>query len=123
MHLRFRVRFAYVALLVGMAFFTYKFVQKTQEVRRLAQQEAAMRAQNQSIAAENARIQRSIKYYRTPQYVEETARAILGYTKPGETPVQSQPLTGTIPRVRVAPPRPVGPPAPAWKQWWKAFFG
>lgn len=118
-----RIRPAYILLLVVMAFFAYKFLQKTQEVRRLAQQEAGMRDQNNRLAARNARIRSQIQYYKTPQYVEDTARAILGLTKPGETAIQLVPAHRSLARVGPAPARPALPPEPAWKQWWHAFFG
>lgn len=120
---RFKIRPEYVILLLAMAFFTYKFLQKTQEVRGLAQQEAAMRYQNNQLAERNAAIRRQIQYYETSQYIEDTARGILGYTKPGETSIQSDPVFQAVPREGPGPARSQTPPVPPWKRWWHAFFG
>src|SRR2546423_15606816 len=107
-----------------MALFAYKFIQKTQQIHTLAGQEAALRWENDQTAAENLRLQRAIRYYRTPNYVEEQARALFGDSYPGDVLVQSHPvMQRTGPVLRAAPPRPAAPPLPTWKQWWNAFFG
>lgn len=106
-----------------MALFAFKFVQKTQEIRRLAAQEAALQLANQQKAEENARLNDSIRYYRTQNYVENEARAIFGYTKPGDVAIFSQPVHQPIVRVRPAPPRLQAPPKPTWQQWWDVFVG
>jgi cell division protein FtsB len=121
-----RFRLAYVILFAFLALFSYKFLEKTRQIRNLARQEAALRWQNQQTARENAALERAIRYYRTPAYVEEQARAIYGDSNPGDILVQSQPVTqGPAPAVRAAPRMsvPAAPPEPTWKQWWQAFFG
>jgi cell division protein FtsB len=121
---RLRVRPAYLVLAVFLALFAYKFLQKTREIRGLARQEAALRWQNQQTARQNAALQRAILYDRTMPYVEDQAREIFWYSKPGDILVGSVPtFLQPRPMVRVAPPRPAAPPEPTWKQWWKAFFG
>ena len=119
---RFRLRLAYVILAIAMALFAYKFLEKTKEIRGLAQQAAALRYQNQQTARQNASLQRSIKNYRTPQYVENEARAVFGYTLPGDVAIESQPIPRPVVTARAAPPRPAPPPLPIWEQWWKVFF-
>jgi cell division protein FtsB len=116
-----RLRLAYLLLLVIMGFFGYSFWQKTREIKQLTGQAAALQFQNQQTRANNARVRRAIAYYRTPQYVEETARADLGYTMPGEVSVQSQPITQRIPTIRRAPPPLPPTPKPTWQQWWAIF--
>ncbi len=120
---RWRVRPLSLLLLAAMALFGYKFLQKTQEIKGLAAQEAALQAQNQNLAQQNAQIRQSQRYYQTNQYVENAARSTLGLIKPGETVIVAQPVRQRIETVRSAPPVPLAPPDPAWKQWWNAFFG
>jgi len=120
---RWRMRPLYILLFAAMALFGYKFLQKTQEFKGLAAQEAVLQAQNQKLAQENAQIQQSQRYYQTDQYVEDAARSTLGLIKPGETVIVAQPVRQRIETVRSAPPAPPVPPDPAWKQWWNAFFG
>ncbi len=120
---RWRVRPLSLLLLAAMALFGYKFLQKTQEIKGLAVQEAALQAQNQNLAQQNAQIRQSQRYYQTDQYVENAARSTLGLIKPGETVIVAQPVRQRIETVRSAPLAPLAPPDPAWKQWWNAFFG
>ncbi|GAC1324384.1 MAG: hypothetical protein NVS2B16_04720 [Chloroflexota bacterium] len=104
-----------------MGLFTYKFLEKTQEVRRLSTQAAALQNQNDRTAEENRQMQQAIKYYQTLGYVEGQARALLGYTKPGDVAVQVQPHSDH-PVDRAAPPPPQVTPPPVWRQWWQTFF-
>ncbi len=120
---RWRVRPLSLLLLAAMALFGYKFLQKTQEIRGLAAQEAALQSQNQNLAQQNAQIRQSQRYYQTDRYVEDAARSTLGLIKPGETVIVAQPVRQRIETVRSAPLAPLAPPDPAWKQWWTAFFG
>lgn len=117
------IRPAYVILLVLMALFAFKFVQKTQEIRRLAAQEAALQYANRKTAQANARLASAIRYYRTPDYAAGEARAVFGYTEPGDVAIMSRPIQEPAVAVRAAPPRPPSPSKPVWKQWWDAFFG
>lgn len=116
-----RSRLAYLALIAFMVFFAYSFLQKTKEIKGLAQQENALRASNAQLSAENAQVARSIGYYRTLGYVEERARSDLGWSKPGEFIVQSNPQWQQAPAVRRAPARPPAPSQPIWQQWLDAF--
>ncbi len=118
-----RVRPLSLLLLAAMALFGYKFLQKTQEIRGLAAQEAALQSQNQNLAQQNARIRQSQRYYQTDRYVEDAARSTLGLIKPGETVIVAPPVRQRIETVRSAPLAPLAPPDPPWKQWWNAFFG
>jgi hypothetical protein len=111
-------------LLAFLLLFSYKFLEKTQQIRALARQEAALRQQNDQTARENAALQQAIQFYRTPAYVEEQAREIYGDSNPGDFLVQSNPtFERPAPAVRPAPPRPAAPPEPTWKRWWNTFFG
>jgi len=119
---RWRFHPAYLLVLLFMAFFAYNFAHKTQEVKRLAADQAALLAYNRAKAADNAREEQRIAYYRTLPYVEGVSRSLLGYTKPGEVSVLVNPV---VPTVRVGPVRRIAaaPPEPTWRQWWRAFFG
>lgn len=117
---RIRIRWQYVILVVLMALFTVKFVQKTQELRTLTQEAAALRLENRQTLRDNARTRAAIRYYRTTEYVKEQARGILGYTLPGDLTIMSQPHYQRA-VVRRAPVRPVALD-PTWKQWWHSFF-
>lgn len=117
-----RFRPIYLLVVIVMGLFAYAYLQKTREIRRLAGEEAAMQAHNQQIAAENRRVATFIQYAQTDPYIEENARAV-GYTKPSEVLVESQPVAASGVSVRAAPPLPPLPPQPSWKQWWNAFFG
>lgn len=117
---RLHVRPAYLILLLFLGLFAYKFIQKTQEVRRLSAQEAALQAQNDQIASDNQRMGRAITYYQTSSYVEGQARALLGYIKPGDVPVQVLPHYRQV-AVRAVVPRPPPTPLPVWRQWWQSF--
>lgn len=120
---RVRIRPAYILLALLMGLFAFKFIEKTQETKGLAAREAALRQQNLALQADSARVKNDIAHYRSPQYVEEEARAAFGYTKPGDTAIQIQPVPPRVVQVRAGPPQPAAPPEPAWKQWWQSFFG
>lgn len=120
---RFHIRPAYILLVLLLGLFAWQFLRKAQEVQTLQRQEAALRAANQLTQNDNIRTQRAIRWYRTQQFVEEEARAVLGYTMPGEVAVMSRPQHRSIPQVRPAPPHATAPTAPTWEQWWQAFFG
>jgi cell division protein FtsB len=117
----FRLRLPYIMLLVLLVLFAVKFIQKTQEIRGLEAQKAALAYQNQQLQHDNEHVQQSIRYYHSPQYVEEEARAVFGYTRSGDVAIMSQPRHPPILTVGPAP-RPVAPAKPTWKQWWQAFF-
>ena len=121
--MRRRVRPAYLVLLLLMGFFAFKFVQKTQDIKRLKAQEVALQAQNRFLEDSGAHVKAAIRQYRSPKYVEVTARSVLGYAKPGETLVQVQTAAPAVERVRAAPAPPPPPPKESWSQWWSAFFG
>lgn len=112
----------YLLVLLVMGLFTYAYLHKTQEIRSLASEEAALYAQNQQIARDNRRVAAFIRYAQTDPYIEENART-LGFTKPAEILVESQFVNPRTVAVRAAPARPPAPPAPSWKQWWQSFFG
>ncbi len=119
---RIRIRLPYVILAVLMGVFAYKFVEKTQEVHRLAAQADSLRVANAQTAQQNARIRQLLPYFQSDEYVAQQARGMLGYTLPGDTLVQSNPVQQPVVRVRAAPPRPAAPPNPIWQQWWDSFF-
>lgn len=118
-----RLRWPYLIVAALMVLFAYKFVQKTHEIRQLNVQAAALRYANRQTAEDNARLQRAIRYYRTTGYLEEEARSTLGYTKPGELTVMSTPKYRPVAPALSPGPRVRANPEPAWRQWWKAFFG
>ena len=120
---RFRFRPAYLILVLLMGFFAFKFVQKTHEIKTLTAQEVALQAQNHTLEGSRARVNAAIRQYRSPKYIEITARSVLGYAKPGETLVQVQSSAPAVERVRAAPAAPPKPPQESWSQWWSAFFG
>jgi len=112
-----------VLLVALMALFAFVFIRKTQEVRQLWVQEVTLQQQNQQTAEDNTRLQRSIRYYRTPKYIESAARSVFGYTMPGDISIISRPKIQRVVMVRPAPPPPLPSAQPVWKQWWYAFFG
>ena len=118
---RFRVPWGYVILAIVLVFFTYKFIEKVEEVRHLSAQEAALRHENQQTAGQNRSIQQALKYYQTTQYVESQARALFGYTRPGDIMVEVQPHYQHVVE-RAAPPTPIPTPAPVWRQWVHAIL-
>lgn len=113
----------YLLLAAFLAFFAWKYLEKTREIQGLARQAAGLQAVNGQTLADNRRTRRLINQYRNPRYLEDMARSMLGYTLPGETPVQVIPRFQRAPVVRAAPTVPTMPSPPAWRQWWKAFFG
>ncbi len=117
-----RFRPAYLLLAVIMGLFAYAYLQKTQEIGRLATEQAALAAQNQQLIQDNQRTRQENRYYTTKPYEVEAARSS-GYTLPGETPVQI--VTVRAPAM-VSAPRHVtllaAPVKPVWQQWWDAFF-
>jgi len=117
-----RVRPAYLVLIAVLALVSYKWIQRTQQIRQLSAQQATLQYQNERIREDSARMHRLNQYYRTPNYVENEARAILGYTMPGEVAVQIQPVYQRAPVTRAAPQRANAPPS-SWQQWWHSFFG
>src|SRR5579859_3989950 len=118
------IRPQYLILLVLMALFAFKFVEKTQEVRSLAVQEAALRATNDATAQQNAQLRSAIAYDRTMSYVQNSARSEFGLALPNDIPVMvlSRHASYAQTPVRVPAFRPVSS-GPAWKQWLHAFFG
>jgi cell division protein FtsB len=116
-----RSRLAYLAVIAFMVFFAYSYLQKTKDIKALAQQESALRAANAAVSADNARVSQSIAYYQSLAYVEERARSDLGWTKSGEFIVQSNPRWQQVPTVRAAPPRPTATPEAVWQQWVDVF--
>jgi cell division protein FtsB len=117
-----RFRPAYLLLAVIMGLFAYAYLQKTQEIGRLATEQAALAAQNQQLIQDNQRTRQENRYYTTKQYEVAAARSF-GYTLPGETPVQ---IGAVRPPAVVSAPRHVtflaAPVKPVWQQWWDAFF-
>jgi len=118
---RARIRPAYLALLVILGLFAFAFVRRIQEVRRLEAQAQGLQQQNAATAANNQRLRKAIKYYRTNAYLEEEARSVLGYTMPGDISILTKPHPAAVVTVRRAPPTPPPTPAPSWEQWWQVF--
>lgn len=118
---RFPIRPAYIILVLIMGFFAYKFVEKTRELQQLNREAAVLRSANQQTLSENHRLQRDITYYHTEAYVEEQARATLGYEKPGDTPIITTPRYLKAPVAQDAAYRAV-PSRPTWQEWWDSFF-
>ncbi len=120
---RSKIRPAYVVLILLMGLFAYKFVEKTQQIRRLTAQEVALQRQNQALVTSQNNTKADISRYHSSQYVQDTARSVLGLTKPGETLVQLQPTQPVVEHFRAAPARTPPPPEETWRQWWSTFFG
>jgi cell division protein FtsB len=119
---RFRIRPAYVVLLLVMAFFTFKFVEKTKELQQLTREANTLRVENLATIKDTNRIKREIGYFRTQGYIESRARSLFGYASPGDVNIVVTPRIQ--PRATVkAGPRIYVPPQPTWKQWWSSFFG
>lgn len=115
------MRPAYIVLAILLALFALKFVEKMQEVRQLQSQETALQISNNQTQRQNVKLQRAIHYYGTPQYIEQEARAVLGYTMAGDVPILTRPHHAPVPALRPAPARPLAPPQPTWEQWWRAM--
>jgi cell division protein FtsB len=118
-----RFRLPYLLVILAMALFAYKFLEKTQQIHRLQAEQTALQRQNDQMQQDSARILRNIKWYQRPQYVREAARSILGYTMPGDVVIQAQLVRAPVPVMRAAPPPPPAPPEAVWRQWWHSFFG
>ena len=118
----FRIRPAYIVLLLVMAFFTFKFVEKTKELQQLTREANALRIENQATITDSNRIKREIGYYRQPAYIQSRARSLFGYAAPGDVNIFVTPRYQAPATVRAAP-RVYVPPDPTWKQWWLSFFG
>lgn len=114
------VRPAYIALAILLALFAFKFAQKMQEVRQLQSQESALQVSNNQTQSQNVKLQRAIHYYGTSQYVEQAARAELGYTMAGDVLILTRPHQAPVPALRAAPSKPLPPLQPSWQQWWYA---
>jgi hypothetical protein len=106
-----------------MALFAFKFVEKTQQIKSLTAQEVALKQQNRALETSRNDTKAAIRQYRSPGYVEDTARSVLGFTKPGETLVQVQPTRPVVEHFRAAPVHTPAPSPATWKQWWSTFFG
>jgi cell division protein FtsB len=119
---RIRVRPLYVVLALILAFFAFKFTEKTQQLQTLNRETSALRAANQQIIRENAQLRRRTRYYRTDRYIEDEARSVLGLTKPGNVSVIPT-LHNGHPVVRRAPVVKYVAPPPTWQQWLHALFG
>jgi cell division protein FtsB len=120
---RLRIRPAYLLLVVLIGLFAFKFVQKTEQIRSLNAQEVALQHQNRALEVDRSTSKAAIRGYRSRAYVENTARSVLGYTKPGETLVVLAPTQIVVEHVRPAPVAAPAPSKPTWKLWWSTFFG
>jgi cell division protein FtsB len=119
---RIRIRPLYIVLAFILAFFAFKFVEKTQQLRELNREASALRAENQQILQQNKTLHRQIGYYHTNQYIEEQARSMLGLTKPGD--VVAVPIFHRVrATVKPAPVVKYVAPDPTWEQWLHALFG
>src|SRR5947209_19469321 len=87
-----RLRWEYLLLAVALGFFTWKFVERMQEVRLLQREAAALQAENNQTAQDNARLQGAIRYYGTENFVRQEARSVLGYTMPGDVSILTRPI-------------------------------
>jgi cell division protein FtsB len=119
---RIRIRPLYLVLAVILAFFAFKFVQKTQQLQQLNREAAALRAENQQIIQQNASLHQHIRYYHSNQYVEEQARSVLGLARPGDISIIPT-LRQPHPVVRSAPTVKYVAAQPTWQQWLHALFG
>lgn len=120
---RFKFRPAYVVLILLMGLFAFKFVQKTEQIKSLTSQEVALQHQNQALERDRTNTQAAIRGYQSSAYVENVARSVLGYTKPGETLVELAPTQVPVEHFRPAPVSNPPPQTSTWKLWWSAFFG
>lgn len=121
---RLKIRPAYLILLVLMALFAFKFIEKTQEVRSLAAQEAALRGANSQTEQQNAQLRRTIAYDHTTGFIENTARSVLGYAQPNEIPIMIQPRHAVYVSGQASVnARRRAAPQPVWKQWIRVLFG
>lgn len=119
---RIRIRPLYIVLALILAFFAFKFIEKTQQLQDLNREASAMQSQNQQLAHQNATLHQRIRYYKTNNYVEEQARAVIGLTKPGEVAIIPL-LRYTHPVVHPAPVVKYVAPPPTWQEWFHALFG
>jgi cell division protein FtsB len=101
--------------------YAINFINEVRHARELGAQVAAMRAEQAQIKQQNAGLTKAIKSYRNPAFAYEKAR-VWGYVKAGDRPVIVSVHYLTPKPHHVNRPKPV-PPAPAWQQWWHAFFG
>ncbi len=119
---RIRIRPLYIVLALILAFFAFKFIEKTQQLQDLNREAGALQAQNQQILRQNTTLHQRIRYYRTNKYVEEQARAVIGLTKPGEVAIIPL-LHYARPEVHAATVVKYVAPEPTWQQWFHALFG
>ncbi len=119
---RVRIRPLYILLVIVLAFFAFKFIQKTNELQALNREATAIRAQNQQIIRDNARLRHEKKYSTTTRYLEEQARSLLGYTRPGEIAIVPR-FHRATPVLRQAPRVTAVAQDPTWKQWLHVFTG
>lgn len=106
----------------------YATGQKAVESYHLSRQADAIRAEIEQLRGENVRLQREIEADRTDVRLEQMAREELGLampgdrvlivTEPGGAPTRAEPRAA---RQAIAETRPSE--LPAWKQWWRFFFG
>lgn len=117
-----RFRLGYVLILAAVLLFSIKFTSRAWQAHELGVQVAAVSTQLSQEAADNNRLAREIRRYKTIKFVYQEARS-LGYVHPGDRPVViSYRPEGASPRHSTTHLLKMSPP-PTWQQWWDAFFG
>jgi Septum formation initiator len=101
--------------------YAVNFVNEVRHTRELGAQVAAIRAQQAAMNQRNKKLSKAIAWYKTMSFARQQARA-WGYVRSGDRPVIVS-VHYLKPRPRVIHHTKPLPPAPAWQQWWHAFFG
>lgn len=90
---------------------------------RLDEHLQAVRAEVARLKSESVELEYEVSRLQGDRALEDLARGVLGWTKPGETQVivvdpktaATSPTTATV--------KSMAPKPPNWERWWAVFFG
>ncbi len=106
-------------VLLGLLGFGY--IERTTEQLAAQAELEQWEARVQEARAQRERLEKELAYVQTDDYIDRQARAIFGWVRPGETPVEV-----IIQEPPAAAAQSAGQPARAkqpWQAWWEFFFG
>ncbi len=100
-----------VLALVLIALFVYASVQTAAQSHRLREDQRALVADVEELRAAEAKLTGLLEWLKTDEYAERVAREEFGLARPGETIIQVDSPTESIPRA-----------ARPGEEWWELLF-
>ncbi len=102
---------------------TFDLGRRALDTHRIQQQVDALIAEVETMEEENQALLERLEYVQSEAYVEEAARDVLGWTRPGDTAVVPLTVPSASESEATASAAERGEGAPIWRLWWELFFG